>query len=342
MQSPPSPPNSGDDQPVSGSGRRFLFVASGFGIYVYEQRAAGWTQVRGGLDGKHLTSVTAQLGSVLAGSREGIYRSPDLGQSWWPSDHGLEHQHVRWLTFHPDGSGRAVAGTEPAAVFVREGDDEMWRECGEVAALRDSHGWSLPYSPEAGCVRGFAFNGEIGYAAVEQGGLLRTDNRGEAWRLIAGSKEGVDGERGMGLHLDVHSVVVHPTSADIVIAPTGGGLYYSNDGGRRWDQLYACYCRAVWVDPDRPAHMILGPADGVDRQGRIEETEDGGQTWRPRMAGLDNVWPEHMVERFLQVEDTLLAVLSNGELIAAPLQSLEWQTLIPEVQNVNAVAALLL
>jgi photosystem II stability/assembly factor-like uncharacterized protein len=337
MQSPPSPSNSDGDQSVGESGRRYLFVASAFGIYIFERRVAGWTQIRGGLDGKHVTSVTARFGSVLAGTREGVYRSPDLGQSWWPSSQGLEEQHIRWLTYHPDGSGRAVAGTEPAAIFVRSTDDEPWRACGEVVALRESRGWSLPYSPEAGCVRGFAFHDAIGYAAVEVGGLLRTDDRGEAWRLIAGAG---DEEAGTGLHSDVHSVVVHPTSADVVVAPTGGGLYYSGDGGNCWDHLYACYCRAVWIDPDRPAHMIFGPAEGVAREGRIEETVDGGQTWTPCMQGLADIWPEHMVERFLQVEDELLAVLSNGELIAASLDRLEWHVVIPAVQNVNAAATL--
>jgi photosystem II stability/assembly factor-like uncharacterized protein len=343
MQAPPSPSEAFDGPSDNAPGRRYLFVASDFGVGVFERRAAGWTQVRGGLDGKHVTSVTTRAGSVLVGTREGIFRSPDLGQSWWPSSQGLQVPYVRWLAYHPEGSGRAVAGTEPAAIFVRQSDDEPWRECGEVAKLRDSHGWSLPYSPEAGCVRGFAFHGTIGYASVEVGGLLRSDSKGESWQLIAGANDeerNATAEPDRSLNSDVHSVVVHPSSPDIVVAPTGGGLYYSGDGGYRWDHLYACYCRAVWLDPDRPAHMVLGPADGVDRRGRIEETEDGGQTWVPRMTGLVDIWPEHMVERFLQVEDALLAVLSNGELISASLDSLEWRVLIPGVQNVNAIATM--
>ena len=343
MQASPSPSDPFNEPPANEPRRRYLFVASDFGMSVLERRATGWMQVRGGLDGKHVTSVTTRPGSVLAGTREGVFRSRDLGQSWWPSSEGLEVSYVRWLAYHPDGQGRAVVGTEPAAIFLRHSDDEPWRECREVATLRDLHGWSLPYSPEAGCVRGFAFHGMVGYAAVEVGGLLRSDNKGASWELIAGGydeKQDATDEPDRSLHPDVHSVVVHSNSPDIVVAPTGGGLYYSADGGYRWDHLYTCYCRAVWVDPDRPAHIILGPADGVARRGRIEETEDGGQTWTPRMSGLDDIWPGHMVERFLQVDDALLAVLSNGQLITASLDSLEWQVLVPGVQNVNAIASL--
>ena len=42
-----------------------------------------------------------------------------------------------------------------------------------------------------------------------------------------------------------------------------------------------------------------------------------------------------MVERFTQAGDELLAVLSNGELWAAPLGTLEWKRLLPEVRGVN-------
>lgn len=330
MQSPPS------------ERRYYLFVASDFGVLVFEQQTEGWIQTRAGLEGKTVTSVATRFGAVLAGTRDGIFRSVDLGQTWWPYDTGLAERHVRWLAYHPDASGRAFAGTEPAMIFISHADEDTWHGCHEVAALRDEHGWYLPYSPEAGCVRAFAFHGSRGYAAVEQGGLLRTDSRGETWRLVGGSDgEPRTPESETMIHPDLHSVEVHPSSASTVIAPTGGGLYFSQDGGDRWQLLYRCYCRAVWVDPGRSDHMILGPADGVDRHGRIEETINGGQTWELRMTGLPDAWPNHMVERFLQVENELMAVLSNGQLIVTSLDALVWQELISPVQEVNAVAALM-
>ena len=50
--------------------------------------------------------------------------------------------------------------------------------------------------------------------------------------------------------------------------------------------------------PARPAHLILGPADGVDRGGRIEESIDGGHNWKVVMDGVEDPWANHMVERF--------------------------------------------
>ena len=62
-----------------------------------------------------------------------------------------------------------------------------WQEATEVARLRDRHNWYLPYSPAAGCVRGFAFHGDRLFAAVEVGGVLRSDDGGAHWDLAPGS-----------------------------------------------------------------------------------------------------------------------------------------------------------
>jgi hypothetical protein len=44
-----------------------------------------------------------------------------------------------------------------------------------------------------------------------------------------------------------------------------------------------------------------------------------------------------MVERFAQVGDDLFAVLSNGQLLTAPLATLAWKSLLPPEQDVTAL-----
>jgi hypothetical protein len=102
--------------------------------------------------------------------------------------------------------------------------------------------------------------------------------------------------------------------------------------------FYDCYCRAVWVDPLDAEHMILGPADHVDSRGRIEESRDGGKSWSLASNGLQVPWQRGMVERFFQADDDLFAVLSNGQLLMAPLSTLEWQRILTQVNHVNAIA----
>jgi photosystem II stability/assembly factor-like uncharacterized protein len=321
-----------------------LILATEHGLSICESEGDNWRESSHSLADHRVTSVIAREGVILAGTTDGIFRSDDSGKTWQEASLGLSARHVRWLANHPNKSEFEFAGTEPAGIFVSHNGGESWRACPEVDQLRELHKWSLPYSPEAGCVRGFAFRGMRAYAAVEVGGVLRSDDGGETWKLAEGSdgKPDLQGPSEPFIHSDVHSIFVHPFLPNLVFAPTGGGFYRSTDGGKTWKCFYDCYCRAVWVDVLDSQHMVLGPADGVERNGRIEESRDGGQTWTLVSKGLEVLWSHSMVERFVEVGSDLLAVLSNGQLLSAPLAALEWRRILPEVTDVAAIAQLVI
>ncbi len=321
----------------------YLLLATRHGLVVCERETESWRETARGLDGKSVTSVTARLGIILAGTTDGIFRSGDGGQTWQEASDGITVRHIRWLAHHPDIAEVSFAGTEPAGIFVSHDGGGSWRECAEVTQLRDKYKWSLPYSPEAGCVRGFAFLGTRGYAAVEVGGVLRSDDSGESWRLVEGSTGNPDLNEAPEpmVYPDVHSISVYAWARDTVLAPTGGGLYRSTDGGITWAQIYDCYCRAAWLDPEDPQHIVFGPADGVDRDGRIEATNDGGLTWLPASNGLEVPWRRGMVERFAETRDELLAVLSNGELLSSPVSATAWRRILPSIEGVAAACEMI-
>ena len=324
-----------------------LILATQNGVIIAEQKNKNWHVVRDGLTEHHITSVIAREGVILAGTTDGIFCSEDLGESWVELSDGLAERHVRWMAFHPDISDFEFAGTEPAGLFVSRDGGANWVERPEISELRDHFGWWLPYSSGAGCVRDLTYAGDRVYAAVEVGGVLRSDDGGETWALAEGSS----GEPKFmqpsqnQVHADVHSVVVHPTSADLVFACTGGGFYKSQDGGINWQALYEnCYVRAVWVDPTNPSRMILGPADSSSgRNGRIEITHDGGESWQETAVQ----WPSNMVERFKPLGDQLFAVLANGELLqtvlptkTAVLSSFTMKSILPDAKRVNDVTTM--
>ena len=316
-----------------------LLVATQNGLVTCERVGDEWREVSRSLVDKNVTSVIGREGVILAGTKDGVFRSDDAGQTWQEASSGISSKHIRWLASHPDVSDLEFAGTEPAGIFVSHDGGASWRACQEVAELRERFKWSLPYSPNAGCVRGFTFLGTRGYAAVEVGGVLRSDDSGETWRLVEGSSGNPDLEDAPEpmIHSDVHSISVHVWARDTVLTPTGGGLYRSTDGGRTWARIYECYCRAAWLDPEDPQRIVFGPADGVDRDGRIEATNDGGLSWIAASGGLRVPWRHGMVERFAQTSHELLAVLSTGELLSGPASATEWHRVLPSVGGVTAV-----
>ena len=191
-------------------------------------------------------------GEHLAGTRRGTGRA---ARALARRRRGAGHAASPWR-----GPSRQRSG-EPRT-------SPRWTESSGVTEMRDEHGWFLPYSPEAGCVRGFASAGERVYAAVEVGGLLRSDDGGGGWRLAGGS-DGVPtfGEPASGaIHPDVHSVHVHPSSADHVLAATAGGLYVSTDGGDRWERRNAGLLHARPVG--RPRRSAPHRARGGHARGR--------------------------------------------------------------------------
>ncbi|HZU13672.1 MAG TPA: hypothetical protein VFB58_12605 [Chloroflexota bacterium] len=314
-----------------------IALATGKGLIRAARTEHGWVITERSSTDIPLTSILRHDGDLILGAREGVFRCAG-GQNWDRESDGLSIPYVRWLGHQ---NGRVFAGTEPAGIF--HSDAGRWQNAPEVADLRDRFHWFLPYSPEAGCVRGFAFHGRRGYAAVEVGGVLRSDDRGVSWRLAGGSsgKPSFDIPPEGMVHPDVHSIEVHPSSPDLVFAVTAGGLFRSGDGGDTWQVSHAgSYCRAAWIDPGNPDHIVLGPADDVSVNGRIEETHDGGRTWQLASDGLDLPWPRRMVERFATVGDDLFAVTSDGCLFASPAGKLSWRRVLPEVDEIRAVAQL--
>lgn len=319
-----------------------IFLATAKGLEIAERADGEWRVREHALPGRRVTSVIAREGVILAGTPDGVMRSDDLGKTWRDASQGLSTRYVRWLAYHPDHSDREFAGTEPAGIFVSHDGAASWRECSEIPPLRDKFHWFLPYSKGAGCVRGFAFCGSRGYAAVEVGGALRSDDFGETWRLCDGSNgdPDLDGPPAPLIYPDVHSIETHSATPDWAFAPTGGGFYISRDAGATWMLAYDCYVRAMWVDPNNADHFLLGPAEHVDSGGRIEESRDGGKTWQLASDGLTVPWAHHMVERFKQVDDEVFAVLSNGEVYVARVEAWQWRRAFASISNVNALWAM--
>lgn len=303
-----------------------LYLGSDEGLAVFEGRKEEWRPRYMRLQGRHVTAVAALGPHAWAGTTDGLWRSHDGGANWTPADAGLSVRHVRALAIQPDRPHTLLAGTEPAAIFYSRDEGETWTEAPDVARLRDAHDWALPYSPAAGCVRGFALVGERFYAAAEVGGVLCSDDAGASWRLLEG-----------GVHADVHELARNPVDPDLVYAATGGGRYRSPDGGAHWDSIGDGYTRAVWVDAERPEIVLTGPARYVGAMGRIERSTDGGDTWALTSDGF-KIPMADMIEAFVGAGSHVLALTSEGALYTAKRGVWIWHALDLGTPPVHAVA----
>lgn len=293
-----------------------------------------WKPTRHVLKEHSITSIVTGSEGLIVGTTHGVYVS-ETGEHWYRGVDGLDHLKVRSLARHPREADLLLAGTEPAAIYASRDGGHTWTKGNNVAAIRDRFGWFLPYSPEAGCVRGFAFQENTIYAAAEEGGVLYSTSGGADWDLVPGSSGIPDTSRVKAgqVHPDVHSVHVPPNDPQAVWATTGGGLFFSNNRGDTWENRYPCYCRELWIDPVDPTHLMFGPAEGVDRNGRILGSTDGAMNWQEMPSDILQPFPHTMIELMVSHEELVLAVLSDGRLMRSERQKNAWQVL----QNVDDV-----
>lgn len=318
---------------------RKLIAATDQGIVTLAEVDQKVEAVSRSFQDQQFTAVAVSpAGAVLAGTHNGLYLSLDSGQTWREANSGLGQTHIRSLAFHPERPEFAYAGTEPAAIYYSRDGGRNWNESPDVPRYREQNNWFLPYSPEAGCIRGFSFSEQVGYAAVEVGGMLVSHDFGEHWTLTQELNTLRPNEQ--DIHSDVHRVYIHPESSQTVIAPTGGGLYISEDGAETWDLLNPNYCRAAWSAESDWNEIVFGPADGPDRNGRIVRTTDGGSDWHPVDEGLDPPWGRTMVEHIIPVDGDLYVILSNGRLISSTIGEFVWETVLPAAYGVRGLSAL--
>jgi photosystem II stability/assembly factor-like uncharacterized protein len=230
---------------------------------------------------------------VYVGTQYGPYRSDDGGQHWkrlpFPEQGGV----VWTIVFHPQNPQVLYLGTAPPAVYKSEDGGASWRR--------------LPIVPTSGAVR-MAFpmrvirlaidpnNANNIYAALEVGGVIRSQDGGETWSdctpaLLSftaqphlKSQLGSDTDaEGM---MDAHAVTVSAASPGTLFLANRMGLFCSADQGASWRELEIwrfspfSYGRDIQTAPDDPRtlYAALSPA-AMSQAGSIYRSQDLGETW---------------------------------------------------------------
>jgi photosystem II stability/assembly factor-like uncharacterized protein len=276
----------------SGEGLQRPDLSTGDGVYKSTDGGKTWTNT-GLRDGQQIPAVivdpadadrafVAVLGHPYGANEErGVYRTTDGGKTWKKLLYKDENTGAIALAFDPSNAKTVYA----ALWSARQGPWENGAWQGQTSGLfKSTDGgdtWRQLTKGLPGAAQGL---GRIGISispsdpnciyikadARQRGGIYRSDDAGESWRLVNSDRR---------LHSrgsDLAGVAVHPKNKEIVyVADTA--TYRSSDGGK----TFTCVRGApggddyhtVWINPENPDVMLF-----AGDQGAII-TVNGGETF---------------------------------------------------------------
>jgi photosystem II stability/assembly factor-like uncharacterized protein len=267
-------------------------VAAGNGIYKSTDAGRTWQHVwtQEGQIGTMVVhpknpdvAYAAVLGHAFGPNPErGVYRTKDGGRTWdrvlykdtntGASDVALDPQNPR-IVFAGLWQARRMpwdlqSGGPGSSLYVSRDGGDTWKQLKEKG---------LPAGPwgKVGVAVAPSDSRRV-YALIEadKGGLYRSDNGGESWKLMSDSR----GIRQRAWYYT--TLTVDPTNPDLVYFPQVPMLK-TIDGGRtivRIKGLHHGDNHDAWVDPRDPRRIIVGSDGGVDL------SVDGGESWTsPRL-----------------------------------------------------------
>ena len=104
----------------------YLYIATSIGLFIVNQTGGEWNIVAHTLKNQSLTSITVTEGIILAGTRDGVWRSTDNGQTWNESNRNLAIRYVRWMASSSKPSAAILVGTEPAGIIISRDGGVTW------------------------------------------------------------------------------------------------------------------------------------------------------------------------------------------------------------------------
>lgn len=150
----------------------------------------------------------------------GLLVSRDGGNAWRPAP-GWSMDQQAWGIAVP-GAGRVLVGGEPPDVWHGQLPDGGWSVNESIRKIPERSQWDFIRPPHAAHILSFSRhpgNPMRWLAAVEQGGIIGSDDDGITWRQVSPT-------------WDAH-VVLH-LGNQVAIAVTGGGIFRSPDDGTSW------------------------------------------------------------------------------------------------------------
>jgi photosystem II stability/assembly factor-like uncharacterized protein len=228
------------------------------------------------------------------------------------------------------GVHRSDDGGQTWTLCTRGFDRETYYSCTGILVDGRNPGRVYVATGEGGWARNF----------TPAGGIWRSDDRGDHWRLLTTevffAGEGDGKMNGNVLEFDPAD---HNT---IYAASFSKGLWVTRDAGATWSQMAfdGSYLSGVWVDPEDRQRLLASvrekefPGDKPRPRG-LFESRNGGKTW----ARILEVNAVRDVSRHPRHPDWLAAAVNGNEAYVSRDRGKTWTrlTLHPKCKNVRKV-----
>ena len=206
-----------------------LHVATYSGWYRFERNGDSWEETNRALPFWSLSCLAMDPEdprTIYAGTEHsGLFFTHDAGATWTRADPNIPSLDVFSLWALP---GSLLVGTRPAALFQGSPGQE-WTEIDDIRA--GGVGGTFPPNP-AQAPRTRYLTGDPSepsrlYAGIEVGGLLLSDDNGEAWTT---ANDGM-------WDRDVHQLHHSQNEPEVVVAACGEGVFRSTDRAGHWEEI---------------------------------------------------------------------------------------------------------
>ncbi len=216
-------------------------------------------------------AVDPERGTLVAGfgmRGAGMVMSRDGGESWTRVRHWPDERQAWSIAF--DRRGRVPVGSQPADIWHADSLVDEWRVNASAQAIPERKDWTFIRPPYEAHIVTLARDPKSPrwLAAVEQGGVLASEDDGRNWGLISPL-------------WDAH--VVAFLRDGVLVAATAGGLQVSTDAGRSWQpaEQPRGYGTGLCVDVDGNAYAAVKGAE----HSPVWYSQDSGGSWQPAPGG---------------------------------------------------------